>query len=103
MPLLSPLPPFGAYCKYNSDILSVHYQSEKCEIQLSYPTLSSFSISDLSSSLYYDKSMQSLIDLCLSLLTSHRSIMIEEEDWARERKGRVVLLNWMNFPKGSKQ
>ena len=47
--------------------------------------------------------MTKAIDLCFSLSTSHRPIMIEEEDWDRESKGRVVLLNRMNFRKGSKR
>ena len=66
---------YGANCEYNSDILSVHSQSEKREIQLSCTTLSPFFISDLSSSVYYDTDMISLIDLCLSLSTPHPPIM----------------------------
>ena len=68
-------PPFWANCEYNSDILSVHSQSEKREIQLSCTTLSPFFIWDLSSSVYYDTDMISLIDLCLSLSTPHPPIM----------------------------
>ena len=94
---------YGANCEYNSDILSVHSQSEKCELQLSYTTPSPFSILDLSSSVYYDKNMQSLINSCLPLSTPHPPIMIEEEDCDRESKGRVALPNWVNFRKGSKQ